>query len=794
LRKGSLNAKRGVCFFAWEVLSLSAFLWHIVLPEPFRRKGTSLGLSFLILAALVIVLGLGLFKILKVYASFLSLKTQEPGPELLRSIVLTFAPLLLLSLIFLQCFFVLRDIRPLLLPVSLAGSGYLHLLFLARLKRAYPDQIFSGQRWDTSPVHRLSPKQTAWMLFGLALLIYAFLLSGLVVPAQPLTGDEPHYLLITKSLLQDGDVNLRNNYQNKDYLEFYPGPLNVHAFPGKKGREYLYSQHFPGLSLLLLPFFILGEKTGLLVFMTRFPISVLTALLGALFFLFAWDLTRNRTTSLLAWFLFCFTAPILFYSQLIYSEVPVSLIFLSISYFVLYKKNISSSTLLLSGIGIALVPWFGIKFIVLDAAVFLMISLSLLKSSQKSPKKVLAFLGPLLVSFGLFLFFLWSLYGKFSPTSVYQWPPPSSFFKWNVFDIGRRLIGYFVDQRTGIFVHSPVLILLIPGIPLLFKRLRKDAVPFLFLSGLWWVFLATSSDFWGGFSPPGRPLLAVQWVLALYVLAALTWSQGKIPLILRRILIFLSVVAALICLQNPRLLYHENLAGIPGEQGLYSNLLASFSNSLIDWTKFVPSLSNRIAVYRHWRPLIFWIPAILVLTFIFLKKHKTRTQKPSFSLAFHLAYVLALCIVFMGYAFWNVHLDRAFIFEDKGYTLLFQDENHFGKELDGFWTKGENKTILFIQVPNRLTEISLGFSSPVPGGVTARVGREKTAVVLKKKTALSTAIKIPSPVGFPWKGGYLYLIQIRADRGFTPSKLDGRSTDGRSLGVFVTIEVHPPGV
>lgn len=110
---------------------------------------------------------------------------------------------------------------------------------------------------------------------------------GWSFPPSPLTGDEPHYLLITKSLIQDGDINLRNNYQNKDYLEFYPGPLNVHAFPGKKGREYLYSQHFPGLSVLLLPFFILGEKMGLLVFMTRFPISVLTALLGALFFLFA---------------------------------------------------------------------------------------------------------------------------------------------------------------------------------------------------------------------------------------------------------------------------------------------------------------------------------------------------------------------------------------------------------------------------------------------------------------------------------------------------------------------------
>ena len=35
-----------------------------------------------------------------------------------------------------------------------------------------------------------------------------------------ITGDEPFYLLTTKSLISDQDLDLQNQYQNHDYEEF----------------------------------------------------------------------------------------------------------------------------------------------------------------------------------------------------------------------------------------------------------------------------------------------------------------------------------------------------------------------------------------------------------------------------------------------------------------------------------------------------------------------------------------------------------------------------------------------
>ena len=42
------------------------------------------------------------------------------------------------------------------------------------------------------------------------------------------SGDEPHYLVITQSLLRDGDLKIQNNHQRGDYREYYPADLEPH--------------------------------------------------------------------------------------------------------------------------------------------------------------------------------------------------------------------------------------------------------------------------------------------------------------------------------------------------------------------------------------------------------------------------------------------------------------------------------------------------------------------------------------------------------------------------------------
>ena len=45
-------------------------------------------------------------------------------------------------------------------------------------------------------------------------------------------GDEPHYLVITQSLLYDGDLKIENNHQRGDYRAYYGGDLPPHVDHG----------------------------------------------------------------------------------------------------------------------------------------------------------------------------------------------------------------------------------------------------------------------------------------------------------------------------------------------------------------------------------------------------------------------------------------------------------------------------------------------------------------------------------------------------------------------------------
>ena len=139
----------------------------------------------------------------------------------------------------------------------------------------------------------MSRRLRGWRSAGLVALIwlFSFTVYGLYFQGQwvygqrpiiHITGDEPHYLLIATSLLRDGDLDMLNNYREKDYQPFYPyhlgdarDPEDMHALYGGDGR--LYSKHGVGLPLALLPAMRLGGHGLAIVFM----LAVTAAALGA---------------------------------------------------------------------------------------------------------------------------------------------------------------------------------------------------------------------------------------------------------------------------------------------------------------------------------------------------------------------------------------------------------------------------------------------------------------------------------------------------------------------------------
>lgn len=318
--------------------------------------------------------------------------------------------------------------------------------------------------------------------------------------------------------------------------------------------------------------------------------------------------------------------------------------------------------------------------------------------------------------------------------------------------------------------------------------MKKETFSLLFIFSLYWVFCSLGY-YWGGYCPPGRTLLPVLWIMALLMAYAFAKNRNRKSIIITKILILLSFLMTLIFVNNPKLLYHENLSFSWSQNGIFSNFLTSISNFFIDFKKVVPTLASKENF--SWIPLILWIFAAITITFIFLNKKKTRGQiKSVVKINTHLTYVLILSMSVITYMFFNIHLDDKHFYKNRTYQLYFQDENNYGKELDGFWTKGKSTTEVLVKSPGKASEISLSLSSRVGGKTIIQVGRLKRTINLNKGNRFKKTVAFPSPVGFPWKGEYLYYIKIKEDKGFIPNKLDSRTKDNRFLGVFIQTEVN----
>src|SRR3954452_7717115 len=77
-------------------------------------------------------------------------------------------------------------------------------------------------------------------------------------------GDEPHYLLTAKSIAEDGNPDLRDEYAQRAYAEFYPYDLEPHgSLTGGRINE----PHGVGFPLLIAPAYAIAGPKGVEVFL-----------------------------------------------------------------------------------------------------------------------------------------------------------------------------------------------------------------------------------------------------------------------------------------------------------------------------------------------------------------------------------------------------------------------------------------------------------------------------------------------------------------------------------------------
>jgi hypothetical protein len=98
------------------------------------------------------------------------------------------------------------------------------------------------------------------LLFG----VYAATLGLDAFGDSDYGGDEPHYLLAVASLVDDRDVDVRDEYAERAYADFYPYDLDRH---GRQTDGRLNEPHGIGFPLFLVPAWLLGGMVAVELFL-----------------------------------------------------------------------------------------------------------------------------------------------------------------------------------------------------------------------------------------------------------------------------------------------------------------------------------------------------------------------------------------------------------------------------------------------------------------------------------------------------------------------------------------------
>jgi hypothetical protein len=148
-------------------------------------------------------------------------------------------------------------------------------------------------------------------------------------------GDEPHYLVITQSLLYDGDLKIENNHKRGDYRAYFSGDLAPHVIRRGRNGE-MYSIHAPGLPALILPAFAIGGYHGVVVLLI-----LIASAACALAWWLAWRTTGSRSAAWFGWAAVTLSAPFLLESYTVFPDGPGAAIVLT-GFWALLARNPSA--------------------------------------------------------------------------------------------------------------------------------------------------------------------------------------------------------------------------------------------------------------------------------------------------------------------------------------------------------------------------------------------------------------------------------------------------------------------
>ncbi len=339
-------------------------------------------------------------------------------------------------------------------------------------------------------------------------------------------GDEPHYLIITQSLLEDGDLRIENNHRQRDYAAYYAGDLQPDAI--QRGRDgAIYSIHAPGLSVFVLPAFALFGYRG-----AEAMLLLAAALASWLIWRIGWRVAGDPVAGWFAWAAVAGSATFLLQSFQIFPDmvgaVPVAAAVLLYLRLGRGAREVGPRGLVVVSVLLAALPWLHTRFVVLAVGWGLAIAWRLMRDAFVAPGqragRLLWFLTVPAVSAAAWFGFFWIIYGTPNPAAPYGGEPSTS-----LAFIPGGLTALLFDEQFGLLVYTPVL-----GAAALAvfarrgDRVTREAALALLITAAYFAAVAAYWMWWAG-----RPAVPARFATAglpgLAVPLALVWHRAAEP-------------------------------------------------------------------------------------------------------------------------------------------------------------------------------------------------------------------------------------------------------------------------
>ncbi len=587
----------------------------------------------------------------------------------------------------------------------------------------YPHKRPSLREKTVAKFASLSLGRRLLILFVVSFFIYQAAAFVLVNKRISFSGDEPYYLMTTHSLFKDGDINLANNYRQQDYFAFYSKKdnpqlkLGIYGRFGRKGTDYIYPINLPGISVLMLPFYWLSRffSGPWLTFVLKTSLSFWACLLGLQLYLYASETWRKEKLSLGLWALYSFSSPVFFYAVHLYPEVPIALFSVYIFRKVTGRTPLTPLRMIWLGFVLGLFPWFGLKYTFIFWPLFFVCLYFLIKEHKRGRAVFLFALIPV-ISMILFNIFVYALYGTFSLIAVYEGtlsPERIEAFKQAVLAMPLRarvesFLDYFLDQRDGLFLYSPLYFFALLGFVEIYRQRRK----------IFWCLLLISLPFLlnyaffthrQGACPQGRVLAPVSWIAAIALGYFLVHHRKKIFAFFFGVASAASFAIAGILLLHPSFLYQPTTHNFTSRAG---DLFVYLSNMHVFLPPLLPSFI-KIDNSRYW-PNYIWVLALVLflLAYAISKKEKPlgRAIPPLFALSAFLVSLL-LWVLYPRSSIFPLKPVRYTPQRVLGFSLFPMGQDVVAQESGDFYLHVERSYRLILSSRTKLEKVKLLFGS-----------------------------------------------------------------------------------